>query len=87
MTRIKIRDNYTCRYCEKDRIQIHIDHVKPLFQGGSDWSSNLVTSCKKCNLKKGSKKWYPKKIPFWRYIYSVILMFYLRDYPKWKDFF
>jgi hypothetical protein len=33
----------------------HIDHVIPLSKGGSNDKSNLVLSCVRCNLEKGSK--------------------------------
>jgi CRISPR/Cas system Type II protein with McrA/HNH and RuvC-like nuclease domain len=52
--RIYKRDNYECVYCgfKKD---LTLDHVLPKSRGGgNDWT-NLVTSCFKCNLKKGNK--------------------------------
>mmetsp|Transcript_17837 Transcript_17837/g.35963 ORF Transcript_17837/g.35963 Transcript_17837/m.35963 type:complete len:93 (-) Transcript_17837:565-843(-) len=30
-----------------------VDHVVPLARGGTDHPSNLVVSCKPCNVKKG----------------------------------
>lgn len=85
--RIKIRDKYTCRYCNCKPDKIHIDHIKPLYQGGSDWSNNLVTSCVPCNSRKGGKRWYPNKIRRWRYIVSLYYIIKFKDYPKWVDFF
>lgn len=48
------RDNYTCYYCsgERDDRNLSIDHIVPVMHGGSDNFSNLVTSCRTCNLKK-----------------------------------
>lgn len=55
-TRLKVleRDNYICFYCGSTKAT-HVDHVTPKFQNGTDELSNLVASCKDCNLSKGSK--------------------------------
>jgi hypothetical protein len=52
------RDNFTCRYCGKqsDVVPLHIDHVIPVCQGGTNDEANLVTSCADCNLGKSGKK-------------------------------
>lgn len=58
-----IRDNFTCQYCRKrfSASKLTYDHVVPK----SLWTenrrlcttwSNVVTSCKPCNLKKSNKK-------------------------------
>lgn len=45
-----------CYWCEKKIGKLyHIDHVIPLANGGEHVLSNLVVSCSKCNLTKGSK--------------------------------
>lgn len=48
--------NGLCAYCGirlfKD---YHVDHVTPLFLGGSDNPDNLVCSCVRCNSSKGHK--------------------------------
>lgn len=33
----------------------HVDHIMPLFLGGSNWPDNLQCLCKFCNLSKGAK--------------------------------
>lgn len=33
----------------------HIDHVKPVAAGGSNWPANLRPACAACNLRKGSR--------------------------------
>ncbi len=51
------RDKYTCQYCAKKfwSKDLSLDHVMPKSRGGGkDWF-NLVTSCHKCNQKKGNK--------------------------------
>lgn len=46
-----------CAYCHKEMpfAAATRDHVFPRSRGGSNETSNLVLSCKRCNLKKGSK--------------------------------
>ena len=45
--------NHRCAYCEK-RAKGHLtkDHITPLSQGGSHTASNIIPSCRPCNLKK-----------------------------------
>lgn len=52
--RIYKRDNYECVYCESKK-QLTLDHVVPKSRGGGNEWTNLVTSCFKCNLKKGNR--------------------------------
>jgi 5-methylcytosine-specific restriction endonuclease McrA len=44
-----------CFWCSVKLSKIHIDHYIPLKKGGSNYSSNLVASCPKCNHSKGAK--------------------------------
>lgn len=50
------RDRFTCRYCgaRPGRTQLHVDHVKPRAEGGTNDPSNLVTACETCNSGKGA---------------------------------
>lgn len=49
------RDNWTCVYCGTTNAdQWHCDHVVPLSRGGTSDVDNLATSCRSCNLSKGS---------------------------------
>ena len=53
------RDNYRCLECgasNKDTV-LHIDHIVPVSQGGSDELSNLQTLCETCNLAKSNRAW------------------------------
>lgn len=61
---ILTRDNYTCQLCgaspSNDGIVLHVDHKEPLSQA---WGrrldpTNLWTTCKNCNLGKGSLTLY-----------------------------
>jgi 5-methylcytosine-specific restriction endonuclease McrA len=49
-----------CVYCKTDLIitgkgKYHVDHIMPLFLGGSNYPENLQLLCQTCNLSKGSK--------------------------------
>ena len=48
------RDHHRCQYCQKRAT--HVDHIKPRKHGGLDGPRNLKSSCRKCNLAKGSRK-------------------------------
>ncbi len=54
---IFLRDNYTCQYCGKrfEPKDLTFDHIIPRSRGGITEWSNIVTSCIKCNLKKGDR--------------------------------
>ena len=46
------RDGYTCTYCgSKD--DLTIDHLVARAAGGTNDESNLMTSCRSCNSRKG----------------------------------
>jgi len=51
---ILARDNYECQYCGSTR-DLTLDHVIPRWTGGPHTWENLVTCCRKCNLKKADK--------------------------------
>jgi len=44
-----------CVYCNKKNIPLEVEHIIPKSRGGSSRVSNLIISCRKCNLKKGSQ--------------------------------
>ena len=54
---IFIRDKNICQYCTKSfpTDQLTLDHMLPKSRGGLNTWTNLVTSCKKCNQKKGCR--------------------------------
>lgn len=51
------RDQFTCRYCGRSApdVALHVDHIVPRVEGGTDHESNLVTACADCNLGKGRR--------------------------------
>lgn len=56
-TALFARDRQLCLYCGKEysRHVLTRDHVKPLCLGGKDNWENVVSSCFKCNSKKGGR--------------------------------
>ena len=44
-----------CAACQKPMMGFHVDHVYPIFRGGSDNADNLQLLCPPCNLSKGTK--------------------------------
>lgn len=53
------RDNYTCVECNAsvndDGVRIHVDHITPISEGGTDDLENLQTLCDKCNFAKSNR--------------------------------
>lgn len=54
---ILTRDSYECQYCGREFSSgdLTIDHVIPKVQGGSNDWTNVVGSCRNCNIKKGGR--------------------------------
>lgn len=52
-----LRDNWHCQYCENlfKTHELTFDHVIPRSRGGRTTWENIVTACRGCNTKKGSK--------------------------------
>ena len=49
------RDGRTCQYCGKAGGRLETDHIVPQSKNGPYRISNLVTSCRDCNLGKGNR--------------------------------
>lgn len=50
------RQNYKCANCNSDFNGLYeVDHIMPLFLGGSNWPSNLQCLCRSCNARKSAK--------------------------------
>ncbi len=52
---IFLRDDYTCQYCGTKSRELTLDHVVPKHRGGGHTWDNLVSACRACNHRKGSK--------------------------------
>lgn len=55
-TRFEIfkRDSFKCQYCGKSApdVILHVDHIKPVADGGTNHMTNLITACFDCNMGK-----------------------------------
>ena len=52
---IYMRDGFACLYCGygiDQGVTLCLDHFKPRSKGGSNHSSNLITSCMECNNRR-----------------------------------
>lgn len=49
------RDRYRCRICHRSGVELEVDHIVPVSQGGSDRLDNLQTACQDCNRGKGDR--------------------------------
>lgn len=51
------RDAFTCQYCgaKAPDVLLHIDHIRPVADGGENDLLNLVTACAGCNLGKADR--------------------------------
>ncbi len=53
------RDGFTCRYCGaragQDGVELAVDHVLSVKDGGDNSYDNLVTACRGCNGGKGAR--------------------------------
>jgi 5-methylcytosine-specific restriction endonuclease McrA len=65
------RDGYRCQYCgvRFAASQLSYDHVVPRAAGGRTEWTNIVTACRDCNTRKGSKicdeaGMWPVRAPF-----------------------
>lgn len=52
-----VQDTKNCVYCKRSIVglRFHLDHAVPLKRGGKHHISNIVVSCKRCNLTKRDK--------------------------------
>lgn len=57
LTQILKAQGFMCAYCKTNlrKGKKHLDHIQPLFRGGSCDRSNLQYLCVPCNLSKGHK--------------------------------
>lgn len=58
------RCDFTCAFCgsRPGNEHLHVDHLIPHSQGGSDHDNNLVAACDRCNLGKAARVSIPSKM-------------------------
>ena len=53
------RDKFKCQYCgrspDSSDINLQVDHINPVYEGGKNELLNLITSCFDCNNGKGKR--------------------------------
>ena len=51
------RDGFVCQYCgaHPPAVILHIDHIHPVAEGGTDDFDNLITACEPCNLDQEAR--------------------------------
>jgi 5-methylcytosine-specific restriction endonuclease McrA len=53
--RIGDLQKWRCHWCGKlTKDRFHVDHIKPLSKGGSNWPNNLCIACPSCNRRKSA---------------------------------
>ena len=88
------RDDYQCQYCGLTSKDLTIDHVVPKRHGGPTVWDNLVTACRRCNMKKSDKLLQNTSMKLMRpprrpkYIPYISLTKYLvgRKNDVWRDY-
>ena len=90
-----LRDDYTCQYCGErfEPRQLTCDHIVPRSRGGRAEWTNMITSCVRCNLRKGDKlpeevDMHPRKKPSRPTGFHVLMLNVgVRTLPDyWKDY-
>lgn len=96
---VYLRDSYACQYCgwRGALSNLTLDHLIPCSRGGKTIWENVITACRSCNHRKGSRTIEelgvrPKTMPF-RPSFSPTAIFALRygltrlNVPKqWEDY-
>lgn len=54
-----VKDGFRCVECgaTNKQTRLHVDHILPVAQGGTDELINLQTLCEECNLAKSNRMW------------------------------
>jgi 5-methylcytosine-specific restriction endonuclease McrA len=55
--RIREQQRGCCAYCrvKLSKVVEHVDHIIPLYRGGTNWPANLQILCPRCNSRKCAK--------------------------------
>ncbi len=92
---IFLRDDHTCQYCgtKQPPNQLTLDHILPQSRGGKSVWENLVTSCKRCNCKKGDRtpreanmNLLNKPKPLSSFFYLHLVRYKARNNQYWRKY-
>lgn len=52
------RDSFACQYCgaKAPDVVLHVDHIEPVSEAGTNDLLNLITSCEDCNSGKSNRR-------------------------------
>lgn len=57
--RVRLRAGHRCEYCRLSQLRqeatFHVDHVRPVRDGGPSTLDNLALACVSCSLRKGAR--------------------------------
>jgi len=89
-----MRDQYACQYTgeEYPKHLLTIDHVIPRSRGGMTTWDNVVSACRKCNIKKGNRTPSEANMMLIRKPKSPTIITYMhmsyqfRHDPSWKKY-
>ncbi len=60
---VRGRDRNQCTNCGRRDLPLHVDHIRPLSEGGSNDPSNLRTLCEDCHTRRHANMWDD---PYWQ---------------------
>jgi 5-methylcytosine-specific restriction endonuclease McrA len=93
---VMLRDQFTCQYCgcAPPHSELNIDHVVPRSQAGADSWENLVTACRRCNLRKGGRTpdqcgmrlIHAPSRPRWSLVKEMMMIEAGGRYKEWEPF-
>jgi 5-methylcytosine-specific restriction endonuclease McrA len=93
--RIYMRDGFRCQYCgeRKNPVELTLDHILPRSRGGGNSAINVVTACRSCNQRKGSRTPEEARMPLLTAqtvlraeLDHVLLCHYAEARPEWKKY-
>jgi 5-methylcytosine-specific restriction endonuclease McrA len=93
--RIYMRDGFRCQYCGErmNPVELTLDHILPRSRGGDDSAINVVTACRACNQRKGSRTPEEARMPLLTAqaalragLEHVLLCHYAEARPEWRKY-